>query len=338
MGVTNNRFHNIASLTSMHSTIPSIGIIGCGTIAAAHLSAYQASSAQVSAVSDISQERAEALATKIGTAAAYTDYLELLDSGKVNAVSICTPPHLHREIAIAALERGIHVLCEKPLAGTLEDSRAIVDAASASQACFQIAFRHRFLPAHQKMSALLASSELGKIVFFENIFGGPAQSISEKWFARRAISGGGVLMDTAIHGIDLFRFYCGEITDVSGHVDHVFTGTDVEDSAALVLKAESGAIGILQSSWNLAVWQAKVTVHTDHAALFYDYADPKRIKLRRRGAQESEWLEVEASGGFAEQTAHFLASIAAGTTPSPGVGDGLRAVEIIDGIYQGLAK
>ena len=121
----------------MHAT-PSIGIIGCGAIAEAHLSAYLANSAQITAVSDVSLERAEALAAKAGKPSVYIDYLELLDSGKVDAISICTPPHLHREIVIAALQRGIHILCEKPLAGTLEDAQAMVEAAATSSALFQI--------------------------------------------------------------------------------------------------------------------------------------------------------------------------------------------------------
>lgn len=322
----------------MHAATPSIGIIGCGSIAETHLTAYQTNSAQVTAVSDISLERAEALAAKAGNASIFADYLELLDSGKVNAISICTPPHLHREIAIAALQRGIHVQCEKPLAGTLEDSREIAKTAAESSALFQIAFRHRFLPSHQKMASLLASGEFGKIVLFENIFGGPAQAIAGKWFAQRDIAGGGVLMDTAIHGLDLFRFYCGEVTDAVGRVDQALQGTDVEDSGAIVLKAESGAIGVLLASWNIGAWQAKVSVYTDRACLFFDYGDPKRIKLQRHGASEPEWIEVESSGGFTEQTAHFLACIASGTKPSPGIADGLRSAEIIDEIYRSLPR
>ncbi len=314
-------------------TTPTIGIIGCGSIAEAHLAAYQANAAAIVAVSDIDPDRAAAFAAKAGGATPYSDYLALLDSGKVNAVSICTPPHLHREIAIAALERGIHIQCEKPLAGTLEDSRAIVEAARDSRSLFQIAFRHRFLPAHRKIVSLLQGGELGRVIFFENIFGGPAQYMAGRWFSQRAIAGGGALMDTAIHAVDLFRFYCGEIASVSGRVDRAFEGTDVEDSGAVLLRAESGAIGVLLASWNIGTGQAKVSVHTDRAHLLYEYANPTRILLKRHGATEPEVIEVEASGGFTEQTAHFLESIAAGREPSPGLNDGLRAVEVIDEIY-----
>lgn len=102
----------------------------------------------------------------------FGNYQELLNSGCVNAVSICTPPSTQREIAVAALQRGIHVLCEKPLAHTLEDAQEITRAAEESQACFIVAFRHRFLPAIAKIKQIVASGEIGESVIFTNAFCG----------------------------------------------------------------------------------------------------------------------------------------------------------------------
>lgn len=311
---------------------PQIGIIGCGAIAESHRKGYEQNGLAPVAFADVSAERATAFAAKTEGARGYGSHLELLESG-VTAVSICTPPNSHREIAVAALERGIHVLCEKPLAGTLEDSRAIETAAVGSNAVFMMAFRHRFLPAHQKMRELIRSGGLGKIVLFRNIFGGPNPGMKDKWFSRRAISGGGSLMDTSIHAVDLFRFYCGEIAAVSGQVNRMFSGTDVEDSGVLSLRSESGALGLVASSWNIGAYHARVEIDTEEGALSFNYHQKDVIFVRRKEAKTDETFPVTPSNGFTEQIASFLQTLADRRTPSPSVLDGLRAVEAISRVY-----
>lgn len=160
---------------------PKIGIIGCGVIVESHRKGYEQNGLVPVAFADVSGERAAEFAAKTEGARGYGSHLELLESG-VTAVSICTPPNSHREIAVAALERGIHVLCEKPLAGTLEEARAIETAVAGSDVAFMMAFRHRFLPAHQTMRKLIRAGGLGKIVLFRNIFGGSNPGMKDKWF------------------------------------------------------------------------------------------------------------------------------------------------------------
>lgn len=309
-----------------------VGIIGCGGVAISHLDGYKNNGLLPVAFADISKERAEALAQDSGAARAYSSSDELLDSG-IDAISLCTPPNMHREVALAALERGIHVLSEKPLAGTLADSLAIEEAAAKSRAILMMAFRHRFLPAHQKMRDLIQSGELGKIVLFRNIFGGSAPEMKDKWFSQRAIAGGGTLMDTSIHGVDLFRFYCGEVTGSCGQIAKAFEGTDVEDSGILSLRAESGALGLLASSWNIGAWNAKVEIDTDGGALLYDYGNGTEIQVRRKDVESTETIVVPPSRGFSEQITHFLKTIEEQGAASPSAFDGRRAVEIIDNVY-----
>jgi len=311
---------------------PRVGIIGCGAIAESHLEGYEKNGITPVAFADISKERADAFATKLGTARTYSSSEELLNSG-IDAINICTPPNLHCQIALAALDRGIHVLCEKPLAGTLADSLAIEDAAAKSPAVFMMAFRHRFLPAHLKMRELIQSGDLGKIILFRNIFGGPMPSMKDKWFCQQAIAGGGVLMDTSTHGLDLFRFYCGEVAASSGHIAKAFEGTDVEDSGVVSLRAESGALGLVTSSWNMGTWKAVVEIETEFGALLYDYSNGAEIKVRRKDVKTTETIEVVESGGFSEQISHFLQTIADQSAPSPSAFDGRRAVEILDNLY-----
>ncbi len=314
------------------STKPKVGIIGCGGIAESHRKGYEQNGITPFAVADASPEQAREFAGKCEGALACASYQELLASG-VEAVSICTPPDSHREIALAALERGIHVLCEKPLAGTVEDCHAIEEAAAKSSAAFMVAFRHRFLPIHQTMRRLIRDEGLGEIVLFRNFFGGPKPQLMDRWFGRRAIAGGGALMDTAIHGVDLFRFYCGEVAAASGELGATFPGADVEASGVLSLRSESGALGLVAASWSIGTGKALVEIDTEEGALVCDYTRRGEIVVRRKGAAESEVLKVEPSNGFAEQIAAFLQALARGSAPSPSASDGSRAVEVIHSVY-----
>jgi len=311
-----------------------IGIIGCGQVAASHLRGYEQNGVMPEAFADVSEEKAQAFASKVPGARAYSSYHELLEKSGVQAISVCTPPGLHREIAEVALSRGIHVLCEKPLAGTLDDCVAIEKAAATSDAFFMMAFRHRFLPAHQLLKSMLVEDKgIGKVVLYQNIFGGPATGMADSWFCQQAVAGGGVLLDTSTHGLDLFRFFCGEIQVSAGQARRTFLGTDVEDTGTLLVRSQAGALGTIASSWNIGGWVASVDIHAENARLSYDYSSPKEVVLTRKGAEAVERLPVSASDGFTEQIDHFLTSIESNRQPATGVLDGRRAVEVISGVY-----
>ncbi|MFH1569663.1 MAG: Gfo/Idh/MocA family oxidoreductase, partial [Gemmatimonadota bacterium] len=121
-----------------------IGLIGCGGIAPAHLTCYQQNAhAEVVAVADIRPTAAEGLAAKAG-ARAYTDHGRMLEAENLDGVSLLTPPSSHREIAERALAAGLHVLCEKPMAGSAADGRAMAEAAQRAGKLLLVAQCHRF--------------------------------------------------------------------------------------------------------------------------------------------------------------------------------------------------
>lgn len=308
-----------------------IGMIGCGQIAGAHLAGFQACGADVSAFTDAVEERAKAMAEKT-SGRVFPSYRELIADAGVDAVVVCTPPNLHREIAVAALAAGLHVLCEKPLAGTLQDAVAIENAAADARGVFMTAFRHRFLPAHQLMKRFLAERGLGKPVIFQNIFGGPSRECAGKWFCNQAIAGGGVFLDTCVHGVDLFRFYCGEIQTCAGQAVRDFAGATVEDSGVMTLRSRGGALGTVSGSWNIGTWRMAVELLTENGRVLYDYAKPAEV-LVEGSEGKIESIPVAKSEGFQEQAAYFLSCIKNATPAEPGALDGRRAVEVITGLY-----
>lgn len=308
-----------------------VGIIGCGSIARHHLKGYEAAGGRVVAVADVDQAAAEKLAADVSGAEVFSSHRALIESGAVDAISICTPPAFHEEAAIHALRQGIHVLCEKPFAHTLEAAQRMAAAAADSDALLMCAFRHRFLPAVLKMKEL--SPQIGPLVYFNNIFCGPLFHIAERWFSRREVSGGGCLIDTTSHSIDLFRFLAGEVTEQQATVHRHLEGTDVEDAAVLSVKAENGVVGSLVSTWVAGVGVAFIDLVGQKGRLYFDYMRGGEVRMALAGEADWKTIPVEASGGFAEQIGHFLGAIDGKWPLSCTARDGLRSLEILSAVY-----
>ncbi|MEW9050830.1 MAG: Gfo/Idh/MocA family oxidoreductase [Neobacillus sp.] len=234
-----------------------VGVIGCGSIAQhRHLPEYKMNTqVELVAVCDSNEQRAKEVAEKYG-AKAYTSYEELLNSGLVDVVSVCTPNYLHAPISIAALNAGIHVLCEKPMATSREEAEAMIAAANESGKKLMIAHNQRFVPSHQRARQLIANGEIGKIYSFRTAFGhgGPegwSVEGKEGWFFQKEKAFVGAMGDLGVHKTDLLRYVLGEeITEVGSFVETSAKDfADVDDNAVCVLKTESGIIGTLAASW-----------------------------------------------------------------------------------------
>ncbi|WP_419954269.1 Gfo/Idh/MocA family protein [Neobacillus niacini] len=234
-----------------------VAVIGCGSIAQhRHLPEYKSNkNVELIAVCDINEERAHTVAEKYGVHA-YTSYEELLNSGSVDAVSVCTPNYLHAPISIAALNAGIHVLCEKPMATSKDEAEAMISASQASGKKLMIGHNQRFVASHQKARKLIQSGEIGKIYSFRTAFGhgGPegwSVEGKEGWFFQKEKAFVGAMGDLGVHKADLLRYVLGEeITEVGSFVEtSAKEYADVDDNAVCVLKTESGIIGTLAASW-----------------------------------------------------------------------------------------
>jgi predicted dehydrogenase len=315
-----------------------IGVIGCGGIGAVHLRSWaQVADAQVVAVCDADPQRANQAAAAIQGAHAHTDFHEMLANEQLDAVDICTPPHLHTPAALAAIGHGLAVLSEKPLARNPEEARQIVEAAEAKGTMLMTAFCHRFHPPVEAVKALLDEGKLGRVVMFRNRFGAHFKGVETRWFSDRELAGGGSLMDTSVHSIDLFRYLVGEVTAVTGafatfNSTLQITPGAVEDSAAILLRAEGGAIGVIESSWQTPFSANVVEIYGETGAAVIDY-DKDEARYQLEGG--SGWVAIprEARDRFAEEVRHFAAVIRGEATPRMTGRDGLRAVEIIYDAY-----
>lgn len=234
-----------------------IGVIGCGSIAQhRHLPEYKMTEqVELVAVCDINTERANSVAQQYGVKA-YTNYEELLASGTVEAVSVCTPNYLHAPISVAALNSGVHVLCEKPMATSEEEAKAMIEAAKTNGKKLMIGHNQRFVASHQKARELIEKGEIGKIYSFRTAFGhgGPeGWSVDGKdsWFFKKDEAFIGAMGDLGVHKTDMLRYILNEeIVEVGAFVEsNAKDFANVDDNAVCVLKTESGIIGTLAASW-----------------------------------------------------------------------------------------
>ena len=224
-----------------------VAIIGAGWIAAEHAAILRRlEGVELTAVCDIDEQRARELA---GSGAVYTDWHELLDRETPDAVFVCTPPKLHRDAAVEALARGVHVYLEKPVARGLDDARAIVDAAERSDAVCAVGYQWRGVDVLDDLRQALEGQELGLLI---GIGTGPTKS--RPWFLNRA-EGGGNLLERASHGIDLERAVAGEVVAVQATASanplaqSAGERGDIEDAAAIVLRFANGAVGSSSIAW-----------------------------------------------------------------------------------------
>ena len=215
---------------------------------------------EVVAIVDPREERAKEIAEKYD-AKPYTDLTTMLGEAKIDAVVVGTPNALHAPQTIEALKAGYHVLCEKPMAGSLDSAKEMIATAKEAGKYLMIGMNQRLMPPHVKAKQLLDSGVLGKVLSFETNFkhAGPdywSVDGSSSWFFKENLAIMGVNGDLGIHKADLMRYLLGEeFTHVGGFVETIDKkGSDgklipVDDNAFLTLKTESGIIGSIHISW-----------------------------------------------------------------------------------------
>jgi UDP-N-acetylglucosamine 3-dehydrogenase len=238
------------------------GIIGCGAISQRrHIPECIANpESKLVALCDPVQERVEALSKQFG-AKPYTDFAAMLKAKDIDAIVVAGPNSLHAQHSIAALDAGKHVLCEKPMATTRADAKAMLAAAKKSKKYLMIGLNQRLMPAHVRAKEILAGGKLGKVLSFRTAFKHPgpegwAIDGGKSWFFNKGAAIMGVCGDLGVHKADLLRWLLDqEFTEVSG----VLTTLDkkgidgkpipLDDNAFLTLKTNKGVIGSMILSW-----------------------------------------------------------------------------------------
>lgn len=216
-------------------------VIGCGDVSVVHLRAIdQLAGSRLVAVCDTDPGTAAA-AGRVAGVPAFTDHRELLATLRPDVVHISTPHHQHVQVAVDCLTAGVHVILEKPVAHTVAEAERLVDAAARHpEVKIGICFQNRYNAAVRAARALIESGDLGTVrggaatVLWHRT---PEYYAKRPWRGQRALSGGGVMINQAIHTLDLLQWLLGDVTSVAGQVgtNELHGFVDVEDTAQLVL-------------------------------------------------------------------------------------------------------
>lgn len=259
------------------------GVIGCGSIAKyRHIPEYAAEQqVELVAFCDVVKKRAQEVANLYG-GDVYTDYRELLRKAKLDVVSVCTSNKWHSSVSKEALQAGIHVLCEKPLATTVAEAGEMIKIARGNNKILMVGHNQRLMEAHIKAKEILSRGEIGRIYSFRTVFahGGPEDwSIEGKngWFFRKEDAVVGALGDLGIHKIDLLRWLLDdeiiEVAAFTGILEKTFS--EVEDNAVCLLKTAKGRLGTLAVSWSYRPGEDNSTLIFGERGVIKIGADPE---------------------------------------------------------------
>jgi predicted dehydrogenase len=234
----------------MKAELLRFGLIGAGAIAQSYVAVFhKLGSARVVGVADPQADRARTVAEALDCPA-FGSHGELVDSVECDAAVICTPPATHAEVGLDLVERGIPVLCEKPLTLDLPSARKLVNAADNAGVPLTMAAKFRYVDDAVQAKSIVDSGDLGEVVLFDNIFASHTR-MTGRWNADPSVSGGGVLMDHGTHSVDIARYFLGSITDVMAIAPRRVQDVPVEDTAQMFIRSADGVCGTIDLSWSL---------------------------------------------------------------------------------------
>lgn len=224
-----------------------VALIGCGNIAPMHLESIQMlNGPKIVAVCDNKEDRALEKA-KYYKCKAYTDYKEMLDKEELDVVHICTPHYLHAQMAIYAANKGVNVLTEKPMSISLQDADAMIEACKANNVSLGVIFQNRYNAGSILIKDTLKSGALGKILSAKLMVTWDRSDdyySKSDWKGTWEMEGGGVLIDQAIHTMDLLRWFVDSpIEYIDANISNrAHERIEVEDSAEGVIKYKNGVV------------------------------------------------------------------------------------------------
>lgn len=254
----------------------SVGVIGTGSIGNVHLTGYAAASrdVQITAICDINQERLKEMGEKFGVAPEnrYRDYNAMLENETLDAVSVCLPNKFHYEAGAAVVTRGINLLLEKPVVLTLEEARKMRRLLAEGSVKFMVPFSHRFFHTNIAAKKLLRKGVIGKpySIRIRYAHTGPYPGWAQgDWFYKKAIAGGGAMLDMGIHAIDMAQDLIGPIQSVQAEVKTLRKKIQVDDNAVMLVDfgKESACLGTLEVGWTSPAGFTGIDIYGDNGSI-----------------------------------------------------------------------
>lgn len=293
---------------------------------------------------DINKDSAQVLSDKFG-GAVFTDWKTAIDKSDANIAIIATNHKLLPIMSRYALQKGLHVLCEKPLGRNAREVAPIVKIAHDKKLIYKCGFNHRYHPAIIKAKQMAESGKIGPLLYIRARYGhGGRPGYDKEWRANPDIAGGGELLDQGIHLIDLARWFLGDFTKVTGMLQTAYWNMKpLEDNGFTLLQTKKGQTAFLHASWTQwkNLFSFEVFGRDGYLAiegLGKSYGVERLTWGKRRPESGPPILEEFIFEGedisWIEEWKDFTGSIKKNSLPLGTGKDGLEALKIIDKIYK----
>ncbi len=320
-----------------------VGVIGCGAISGNHFHALQKTeNAVLAAVCDIDPDKLKKAMEEQGVKG-FQSWDELLCQEDIDAVHVCVPHFLHAEITVAALKAGKHVLCEKPLGVSFREAQTMVQAARDTGKTLTVCFQNRFNGASMRMKQVIDSGELGKILGGSafvawNRFG--TYYTDSPWRGKWATEGGSVLINQAIHTLDLLKWFSGgfELKECTMSAKRLSAEIETEDTCDILLENKDGGrflfycsnCGIANMPVQLHLMLEKGEMHMDGSRL--TIKGPEGVRLEDYTTEVKIGKDYWGSGHGA-LIENFYSQLSKGAQPLISPEDGMETTRLMEEAY-----
>lgn len=319
-----------------------VAIVGCGLIGEKR--ARTLAGCRLVACADVVVERARGLAKQWTGVEAMPDWRAAVERRDVDIVVVATTHDALPEVTLAAVQAGKHVLVEKPAARRAAELDPLIEAARERQVLVRVGFNHRYHPSFMKAREIVASGDLGELMFLRGRYGhGGRPGYDREWRANKELSGGGELIDQGVHLIDLARAFLGDFSEVKGFVQTCFWDMPVEDNGFMLLRTPHRQVAMLHASWT--EWKNTFSFEIygrdgklDISGLGGSYGIERLAyykMLPEMGPPETViWEYPFADRSWEVEFAEFVADINLGRRPAVGLADARAALAIVESLYQ----
>lgn len=314
-----------------------VGIIGTGGMGGRHAAGALATqgSLTLAAACDNQPAHLDTFCAKYPVPLRSGEWRRIVESDQLDAVFVLLPHDLHEEVCVAAAEAGKHILVEKPIARTAAEARAVIAAADAAGVTLMVAHNQRFFPAHRTIRRLLDEAALGELfcgrIDHHQDF---APAADRAWWRSRQAVGGGCVMGSGIHRLDLLRWYFGEAEQVFAY--HVGDPRRLEAEVASVaaIRFRGGAAAEFFCNWGVtrgpAVAGESISLFGRDGCLYYD--GEIRVSAPRRPDIGRGLTVVPPGEGHESMWAHFARCVETGAVPLTSGPEGLKSLQLVQAI------
>ncbi len=319
------------------STVVRYGLIGAGAISQSYALAFQGTQeSQLVAVADTNEAAAKQLAARTNSRY-YTEIEQMVAENGFDAVIVCTPPSTHKDISNYFLERGIHVLCEKPITHNRLALDEMIETAHKHGVVLSMASKFRYVKDVIRAKQMVELGLLGEIVLFENAFM-TSVNMQHRWNSKSDVSGGGVFIDNGTHSVDIMRYLLGPIESIKVVEGKRLQGLDVEETVYCLVRGENGILGRIDLSWSLKQERDSfIDIHGSHGCLKVGWRE-STYSLYPTGETVTFGPGYDKVAAFTSQLNNFSDAIRGRAPSLISEADILASVDVVEAGYRSLTS